>query len=91
MGIIKTMKGNALGADARRAREAGRQRFAAILNAPARNKDGFSGGIDDWAEMIQAIENEGWTLTHWTVGRDTHGRPEAYPLFQLGHHVDEAH
>lgn len=41
-----------------------------------------SGSIPGWAEMIEAIEAAGWQLPEWSVAMDSHGRPEANPLFR---------
>lgn len=80
MGIFKDAKANMVAQDARKARQAGRQVFAAMLNTPF-TQHTMSGEIADWAIMIEAIEAEGWQLTHWAIGMDTKGRPQAYPVF----------
>jgi hypothetical protein len=82
MGMIRTAKANAIAKDAAGARSAGRRTFAAVLNYPS-SRPGVTGGIDDWSAMVDEIENEGWQLTHWSVGTDDKGRPEAYPLFRV--------
>ncbi|GAA1029738.1 MULTISPECIES: hypothetical protein [Amycolatopsis] len=43
---------------------------------------GMSGSIAGRAEMIEAVEAQGWQMVEWTVTQDENGRPEAYPLFR---------
>lgn len=81
MGFIKNAKSDIVGAEARKAAEAGRGVFTPRLNMPG-SASGLSGDIDTWGLMVEAIEAEGWTLVHWTVGVDQKGRGEAYPLFR---------
>ncbi|MEE3851444.1 hypothetical protein VZC37_13950 [Gordonia sp. LSe1-13] len=43
----------------------------------------ISGSADEWAEIIAAIEAEGWALEHWSVW--AHGNlmdADAYPVFR---------
>lgn len=80
MGFLKDAKTNALATEARRAREEGRRYFAPMLNTPT-SHSGMTGAVGGWAEMIEGVEAEGWTLTQWAIGQDTKGRPQAYPLF----------
>lgn len=82
MGWIKDIKTDAIASEARRAREEGRRFFAPKLNTPA-TQHGLSGSIAGWAEQIEAIVDAGWELTSWSVSKDSKGRPEAYPLFEL--------
>lgn len=81
MGIFKDAKATSIGIDAKKARDAGRSVFTPLLNLPG-SQAGISSGIDDWAVMVEAIEAEGWTLAHWSVGLDAKGRAQAYPLFR---------
>lgn len=81
MGIIKDAKANTIGNDATRAYSEGRTVFAPRLNTPA-TAAGFSGPVSGWAEMIEAVEAAGWTLTQWAATDDHKGRPVAYPLFR---------
>ena len=81
MGFIKDSKANAIGSEAAKAFEAGRYFFTPRLNYPA-TMHGMTGDIADWGLMIQAVESSGWQLTDWSVGMDTKGRPEAYPVFR---------
>lgn len=81
MGLIKDAKQEQLGAEARRAVQEGRVIFAPRLNTP-KLQSGLTGPISGWAELIEAVEREGWTLVDWTVAHDAKGRPEAYPLFR---------
>jgi hypothetical protein len=82
MGIFKTAKADSIAAEARRAVEEGRLWFSPRLNTPF-TQHNMSGSIAGWAEMIEAVEREGWQLVDWTVARDKKDRPEAYPLFRL--------
>jgi len=80
MGFIKTAKANAISSDAQKAWDNDRTVFTPILNMPG-SKFGFSGAIDDWALMLDAIADVGWKLHTWAVGTDKDGRPQAMPLF----------
>lgn len=40
-----------------------------------------TGSIAGWSSAIEAIENEGWLLCHWSVINMDH-KAEAYPLFR---------
>jgi hypothetical protein len=81
MGFMKQVKVDGIIKEAARAVEEGRTVFAPKLNTPA-TQHSFSGSIAGWAEMIEAVEAAGWTMTEWTVAHDSKGRPEAYPLFR---------
>lgn len=81
MGFVKQTKSDVLAGEARRAVEEGRSVFAPMLNTPW-TQHSMSGAISGWAEMIEAVEAAGWTLTHWTVAQDHKGRRQAYPLFR---------
>ncbi len=52
-----------------------------MLNTPVTHHT-MSGSVPGWAEMIKAIEAEGWVLDEWSVAADDKGRPQAYPLFR---------
>ncbi|MFC0623790.1 hypothetical protein [Kribbella deserti] len=80
MGIIRNTKANDLAASAAKARDNGQVVFAALLNLPRTQPD-LSSEIGDWSAMIEAVQNEGWQLTQWTVGQDNKGRPQAFPVF----------
>lgn len=84
MGWIKDAKANMLSTEAARAREEGRAVFAPMLNTPITQSSSMqtSGAVSGWAEMIEAVEAEGWTMVHWSVAADQKGRPQAYPLFR---------
>jgi len=81
MGKIKDAKADILRTQAARAVEEGRTVFAPMLNTP-KTQPRISSSIAGWAEMMEAVEGEGWELTHWSVAADGHGRPQAYPLFR---------
>lgn len=81
MGFLNDAKSNMLGTEAREAFEKGRKIFTPFLNTPVTQRNGSS-SIAAWAEMIESVESEGWVLTEWSVGLDSKGRPQAYPLFR---------
>ena len=81
MGKIKDAKADILRTQAARAVEEGRTVFAPMLNTP-KTQPRISSSIAGWAEMIEAVEGEGWELTHWSTTTDVQGRPQAYPLFR---------
>ncbi|MFD8618282.1 hypothetical protein [Streptomyces sp. NPDC059513] len=81
MGFLNSAKSDMLGKAAKEAHEKGRKVFTPFLNMPA-TQGNMSGPIDAWAEMIEAVEAEGWTLAEWSVGLDAKGKPQAYPLFR---------
>lgn len=81
MGWIKDAKAKALAKEAERATKEGRTVFVPMLNTP-QSQGELSGSVAGWAEMIEAVEEQGWALTQWAVGQDAKGRPQAYPLFR---------
>lgn len=81
MGLIKDAKADVLGKDAARAREQGRTVFVARINMPVTGS-GFSTSVSGAAEMIEAIEAEGWAYQDMSWTQDTKGRPEGYFLFR---------
>lgn len=81
MGMIRDAKVQALVREADKAADAGRALFTPKLNTPGTHH-GMSGDIATWALMIEAVEDAGWHLIHWTVAADAKGRPEAYPVFR---------
>jgi hypothetical protein len=81
VGFIKDTKAQNLGTEAKRAVEQGRTVFAPKLNTPM-SQHNMSGAIAGWAEMVEAVEAQGWRLDQWSVAIDNKGRPEAYPLFR---------
>lgn len=84
MGFIKDGKAGMLRTEAERAFREGRTVFAPMLNTPVtfRSSATPSGSVSGWAEMIEAVESQGWVLTQWTVGHDAKDRAQAYPLFR---------
>lgn len=82
MRVIKQVKAHHVGDAAAAARDAGQQVFAARLKVPNYFTLDTSGPIQGWAEMIEAIEAQGWVLVQWTASVDKKDRPEAYPLFR---------
>jgi hypothetical protein len=81
---MKDATADILRSDAKRAAEEGRTIFAPMLNTP--NEPPQPGAVTSWAEMIEAVENEGWELSHWRVSIDPKARPFAYPLFRRNAH-----
>ncbi|MEV0070945.1 hypothetical protein [Amycolatopsis sp. NPDC050768] len=89
MGFIKQAKADALTKEAGRAIAEGRTVFTPRLNTPMMHHT-MSGSIAGWAEMIEAVEAQGWQLVEWSVTQDKNGRPEAYPLFRRRQHAPGA-
>lgn len=81
MGFLREGKANTLGLEAQKAAESGRMLFTPRLNMPA-TANNMSGDVPDWAMMIESIEAAGWTMVDWSVGMDTKGRAEAFPVFR---------
>lgn len=61
MGRLKEAKADVLAGHARRAVQEGRTVFVANLNMSMFQID-VNGPIGGWAEMIEAVETEGWVL-----------------------------
>jgi len=81
MGKIKDSTADMLRQEAARAVAEGRTVFTAFLNTPM-TQTKLSSSIAGWAEMIEAVEGEGWELTQWTAATDSVNRSLAYPLFR---------
>lgn len=81
MGFINNLKADTLSKDAARARDEGRMTFMARINVPVINA-GFSTSVSGAAEMIEAIEAEGWAYQDMSWAQDAKGRPEGYFLFR---------
>jgi len=81
MGFIRDAKTEKVGRDAGRAREEGRTVFVARANVSGIDA-GTSGAVRDVAEMLEAIEAEGWTLADMSWTRDAKNKPEGYFLFR---------
>lgn len=83
MGFIRETKKTWVRDDAQKAWDDGLTVFVAQLNAPftGSSHGSGSGGIRDWAEMIQEVESIGWHLNQWSLvnhERDMY----AVPLFR---------
>lgn len=80
MAIVKDTRAAVLRIEAERALQQGRWIFTPTLITTV----GYdaSGSISNWAEMIEAVEDAGWQLCHWSASLDIHGNPQAYPLFR---------
>lgn len=81
MGLINNLKADTLGKDAARAREQGRTVFVARINMPVTGS-GFSQSLSGAAEMIEAIEAQGWAYHDMSWTQDSKDRPEGYFLFR---------
>jgi hypothetical protein len=81
MGLIKDAKASAIAEDAKKRRVAGGRVFFARINLPMTHH-AMSGGIDDFAVQIEAVEDQGWRLDLMSVTQDSKGRPEGYFLFR---------
>lgn len=81
MGFIKETKVNSLAQDARRARTEGRTVFVAQIRGPVRHSPAFTRVIPDAAEVIEAIEAEGWYLDKMN-GIDHNGNTTLFVLFR---------
>ncbi|MBL7494458.1 hypothetical protein I6A60_01855 [Frankia sp. AgB1.9] len=80
MGMIRDVKVKKVADEARRALEEDRWVFIVRLNTPQRLGD-MTGTVGDWAEIIEAVEYEGWALAEWSVSEGPKG-PAAFPLFR---------
>ena len=68
-------------AEAQRAYAQGYTIFAGVLTPNAKAHP--SGSVGGWAEQIEAVEAEGWTLYHWAVAPSNDGKgQQAYPVFR---------
>ena len=80
MVIVKDTRAAVLRIEAERALQQGHWIFTPTLTTTA-NQD-TSGSVAGWAEAIEAVEDAGWQLYHWSASLDIHGNPQAYPLFR---------
>jgi hypothetical protein len=80
MPIVKDTRAAILRIEAERALQQGRSIYAPMLNTTVTHE--LPGSVSGWAGMIEAIEDAGWQLCHWSVSLDFQGRPQAYPLFR---------
>jgi hypothetical protein len=85
MGFIKQNKMSGVAAAAKRAHEEGRRFFVAQLHPGSWSTGLQSGSAGDIAEMIEAIEDEGWMLAYAPsfVPRDDGKKMTAYCTFRL--------
>ena len=80
MATVKDTKAAVLRIEAQRALQQGRWIFTPTLTTTTSRE--MPGSISSWAEMIEAVEDAGWQLYHWSASLDIHGNPQAYPLFR---------
>jgi hypothetical protein len=81
MGFMNTLKGDTFGKDATKAREQGRTVFVARLVVRG-DINAMSLSVSDAAEMIEAVEAQGWACHDMSWTQDGKGRPEGYFLFR---------
>lgn len=63
MGFVKDTKASSMAASAARAIEEGHYVFVAQIRGPVSHSPKLSRAIPDAAEMIEAIERQGWALS----------------------------
>jgi hypothetical protein len=80
MGFMANSKAVSMQQKAQAAWTGGAWFFTPVLNFPA-FKLGFSGNVEDWSPMMEAIMSVGWRLHTWAVVQDNKGQPQAMPLF----------
>ena len=80
MGFMGNNKAMSMQKSARVAWDAGNAFFTPVLNFPM-FKLGFSGNVEDWSPMMEAVLSVGWKLQTWAVVQDNKGNPQAMPLF----------
>ena len=80
MGFMGNSKATAMQQKAQAAWTSGAKYFTPLLNFPA-FKLGFSGNVEDWSPMLEAIESVGWRLHTWAMCNDAKGNPQAMPLY----------
>src|ERR1700736_6439569 len=80
MAIVKDTRAAVLRIEAERALQQNHWIFTPALTTTT-NPD-MSGSISGWAEAIEAVEDAGGQLYHWSVALDIHGTPRPYPLFR---------
>ena len=80
MGFMANSKAQSMQKAAQSAWDADARYFTPVLNFPA-FKLGFSGNVEDWSPMIEAVESVGWKLHTWAVVQDSKGNPQAMPFF----------
>ena len=86
MGFIRSTKANIVSNEAQRAYAEGHTVFAATLHS---SYVAGSGPVAGWAEMIESIENEGWTMASWNASCNKDGHPVAFPLFRRAVRVED--
>lgn len=67
MGFIKEAKANNMAGDAKRAAEEGRTVFVAQFRGAVSHSPSLSRPIGGVAEMIEAVEAEGWRVDQFTA------------------------
>lgn len=80
MGFMANSKAASMAKHAERAFAGDGKYFTPVVNFPT-FKMGFSGPVEDWPPVLEAIESAGWVLHTWSVVQDAKGNPQGMPLF----------
>ncbi len=67
MGFIKDSKSTTMGDHAKRAADEGRSVFVAQFRGAASHSPSLSRPVADVAEMIEAVEAQGWKMDQFTA------------------------
>lgn len=79
---MKQAKADSMGAHAARARQEGRRVLVVRIQTRFWSAGNFSGPMDDTAEMIEAIERQGWTMDRMSYVIKKDDKPEGIYLFR---------
>jgi hypothetical protein len=82
MGIMRQAKADSMAAHAQRARQEGRQVLVVRIQTRFWSAGAFSGPMDDTAEMIEAIERNGWVMDRMSYVIKRDDKPEGIYLFR---------
>ena len=82
MGIVRQAKADSMASHAGRARQEGRRVLVVRIQTRFWSAGAFSGPMDDTAEMIEAIEAQGWALDKMSYVIKKDNKPEGIYLFR---------
>jgi hypothetical protein len=82
MGFMKEAKADSMRQPAARAMEEGRRVLVVRIQTRFWSAGAFSGPMDDTAEMIEAIEDQGWLLDQMSYVMKKNDKPEGIYLFR---------
>ena len=82
MGFMKEAKADTMRQHAGRAMQEGRQVLVVRIQTRFWSAGAFSGPMDDTAEMIEAIEGQGWHLDQMSYVMKKNDKPEGIYLFR---------